>query len=82
MDFNILLTLQGLVNFYQQTNTKKGVSCEEAGNLCLFVSNISEEAGKLNTSQKPDLGIRDTYGDVSNTTNPTVMFDMHYSLTE
>lgn len=32
MDFNSLLTLEGLVNFYQQTNTEKDVSCEEADN--------------------------------------------------
>jgi len=46
----------------------------------LFLQNISEEAGNLNRSQKPALGIEDTYGDVSETTNPTV-FDTHYMCT-
>lgn len=32
MDFNSLLTLEGLVNFCWQTNTKKDVSCEDVDN--------------------------------------------------
>lgn len=76
MVFNSLLTPEGLANFYQQTDTKQGVFCQD---FVDFFDNFL--ITWLKNRDRTWTGLRsliwNASGDVSDTTTPTRMSDMH-----